>query len=131
MMTGAITGASPTPAPSRAVASREDFLRLLAAELTMQNPLEPLSNAELMQQFVGLQQLEQTGELTDGMRGFQRFLQMSSGSSMIGRSVRGMTEAGEVVEGVVSRVVLEGGSVNVVVGDQTLPLDAVTEIRPA
>lgn len=131
MLTGAITGAGATPTPSRAVASREDFLRLLAAELTTQSPLEPLSNAELMQQLVGLQQLEQTGELADGMRGFQRFLQMSSGSSMIGRSVRGMTEAGEVVEGVVSRVVLEGGRVDVVVGDRTIPLDSVTEIRPA
>jgi flagellar basal-body rod modification protein FlgD len=133
-MVTAVNGAasalgSPT-ASSRASVSREQFLRILVAEMTSQNPLEPLDNADFMQQLVGLQSLEQTAALTDSLKTFERFLQMSSGSSMIGRTVKGLDASGDVVQGVVSRVTLEGGVVNVVIGTQKVPIGSVTEIRP-
>ncbi len=117
-------------AQARASITREQFLRILTAELTTQDPLEPLDNAQFMQQLVGLQSLEQTSALTDSLKTFERFLQMASGSAMIGRAVRGVSPSGEAVEGVVSRVVLEGDRVNVTVGSRNLPIDSVTEIRP-
>ncbi len=85
----------------------------------------------LGQQIAALQNLEQTAALTDGLNSFQRFLQMASGSALIGRTVKGTTADGEAVEGVVTRVTLENGQVIVVAGDRELPLDSVTEIRPA
>jgi flagellar basal-body rod modification protein FlgD len=121
---------SDSSAQARASVTREQFLRILTAELTAQDPLEPLDNAQFLQQLVGLQSLEQTSALTDSLRTFERFLKMASGSAMIGRTVKGVSATGDAVEGVVSRVVLEDGRVNVVVGSQRLPIDSVTEIRP-
>jgi flagellar basal-body rod modification protein FlgD len=124
-------GSSTTPSASgRASVSRDQFLKILVAELTSQDPLEPLDNGDFMQQLVGLQNLEQTSALTDSLSGFQRFMGMASGSAMIGRTVKGVTEAGEAVEGLVTRVTVENDKVLVVAGGRKLPLGSVTEIRP-
>lgn len=119
-----------TQAQQRASISREQFLRILVAELTSQNPIDPLDNNAFMQQLVGLQNLEQTASLTDSLKTFERFMQMSSGSAMIGRTVRGITTNRQPVEGVVSRVVLEGGQVLLMIGQNRVPINAVTEIKP-
>lgn len=121
--------AAVSQAQDRASISREQFLKILVAELTTQDPLEPLDNADFMQQLVGLQSLEQTAALTDSLKNFERFIQMSSGSAMIGKTVKGLAATGGVVQGAVTRVVLEDGRVSVVVGSQKLPIESVTEIR--
>lgn len=123
-----VAGASPS-ATNRATISRDQFLKILVSELTSQDPLEPLSNNDFIQQLVGLQSLEQTASLTDGLASFERFIQMSSGSAMIGRTVKGLSAGGQAVQGVVSKVVMENGAVSVVVGSQKLPIGSVTEIQ--
>jgi flagellar basal-body rod modification protein FlgD len=115
-------------ATQRASVTRDEFLKILVAELTSQDPLNPLDNGQFVQQLVSLQSLEQTAVLTDSLRTFERFLQMTSGSSLIGKKVKGLTPAGDKVEGVVSRVVLEDEKVNLVVGAQKLSVNSVTEI---
>ncbi|HLF93247.1 MAG TPA: flagellar hook capping FlgD N-terminal domain-containing protein [Planctomycetota bacterium] len=115
-------------ASSRASISRDQFLKILVSELTSQDPLEPMNNNDFIQQLVGLQSLEQTANLTDSLSSFERFMQMSSGSTMIGKSVKGLAANGEQVQGVVTKVVLENGTVNVVVGSRKVPVDSITEI---
>ena len=121
-------GGVPSTASGRASITRDQFLRILVSELTSQDPLEPLNNNDFVQQLVGLQNLEQSATLTDGLASFERFMQMSSGGAMIGKTVKGLSASGQQVQGVVSKVVLEGGTVSVVVGSQKLPINSVTEI---
>jgi flagellar basal-body rod modification protein FlgD len=132
-MTGALAGvagaASGVGATARATMSRDQFLKILVTELTSQNPLEPLDNNEFVQQLVGLQTMEQTAALTDSLRGFESFLQMSSAGSLIGKVVKGQAADGQPVVGTVSRVLMEGGQVSVMVGATRLPVSSVTEIR--
>jgi flagellar basal-body rod modification protein FlgD len=130
-LAGPGAGAGVATAAGRASLSRDEFLKILVTELTSQDPLEPMDNSEFVQQLVGLQTLEQTAALTDGLRSFESFMQMSSASSMIGRTVRGRLPSGAAVEGVVSSVSLEGGQVNLTVGQYRLPLGSITEIRPS
>lgn len=119
------TVSAPRPADTR-----DQFLRLLVAELTSQDPLNPVDNGDFMQQIVAMHNLEQTSALTDGLRSFERFQQMASGSAMIGREITGLTAAGQQVSGAVQRVALEGGEVLAVLADGSrLPLASVTEIR--
>ena len=127
-VSGATGGVSTPTASSRASISKDQFLKILVSELTSQDPLEPMNNNDFIQQLVGLQSLEQTSTLTDSLSSFQKFMQMSSGSSMIGKTVRGQTRSGEQVQGVVSKVMLENGNVSVVVGSQKLPINSITEI---
>lgn len=127
-LAGVDSSGNVTKAQNRASVTRDQFLQILVAELTSQNPLDPMDNGQFMQQMVSLQSLEQTSALTDSLKTFERFLQMSSGSSLIGKNVKGLDVAGKAVEGVVSRVVMEEGEVNLVVGGHKVPVNAVTEI---
>lgn len=123
--TGAISQAK-----NRAAVSREQFLKILVTELTSQNPMDPLDNSQFLDQLVSLQSLEQTAAMTDSFRTFERFLQMSSASSLIGKTVKGLDEKGATVQGVVSKVVLDADKVQLVVGSKKVPVNSVQEITP-
>jgi flagellar basal-body rod modification protein FlgD len=113
-----------------AAETRDDFLKLLVAELTSQDPLDPVDNGDFMQQIVAMQNLEQTSALTDSLREFQSFQAMASGSALIGRQITGLAAGGQSVSGTVASVTLENGAVLAVLADGSrVPLASVTEIR--
>ena len=115
-------------AQNRAGVSRDDFMKILVTELSNQDPLEPMENSQFLDQLIGLQTLDQSAAMTDGLRSFQNFMEMSYGSSLVGKSVKALGNDGTPIEGVVSKVVLENGSASVVVGNQKVPVSAVREI---
>ena len=84
-------GSVVSTAGNRASVTRDQFLQILVTELTTQNPMDPLDNGEFMQQLVGLQSLEQTAALTDSLKSFERFIQMSTASNLIGQTIKGLT----------------------------------------
>ncbi len=101
------SGLDITAARERAEISRDDFIKILVTELTNQDPLEPMDNAQFLQQLVGLQTLEQTSALTDALKTFERFMQVGSASGMIGNEVKAINSEGEAIEGVVTKVVIQ------------------------
>lgn len=120
--------ALPKTATDRASISREQFLRILTTELTSQNPLDPMDNTQFMNQLVSLQTLEQTAALTDGLKSFERFLQMSSAGSLIGKAIKGVAQDGTNVSGTVSKVVVEKDGAFLIVGSAKVPVNGVQEI---
>ncbi|MBI4613012.1 MAG: hypothetical protein HY720_05325 [Planctomycetes bacterium] len=94
-------------ASERSEFSREDFLKLLTAELTHQDPLNPLDQVEFLNQLTSLQTLEATSALTDGIGALQRFQGFSAASNLIGRTVVGVSDSGEVVRGRVDKVLYD------------------------
>ena len=121
-------GMEVTAAAERADVNREQFLQILISELTSQNPLDPMDNSQFLDQLVGMQTLEQTSALTDALKTFERFMQMSSASNLIGRSVRAVDVQGAPVEGTVERVTVESGKVMLKVGPHNVPYQGVQEI---
>ncbi len=115
-------------AQDRSNVSREDFMKILVTELSSQDPLEPMENSQFLDQLIGLQSLDQSAAMTDSLRTFQNFMQMSYGSSLVGKTVKALGNNDMPIEGVVSKVVLENGSASVVVGNQKVPVSAVREI---
>ena len=115
-------------AQDRANVSRDDFMKILVTELSSQDPLEPMDNSQFLDQLIGLQTLDQSAAMTDGLRTFQNFMEMSYGSSLVGKNVKALGNDGEVVEGLVSKVVVEDGSASVVVDNKKIPVSAVREI---
>ncbi len=115
-------------AQDRANVSRDDFMKILVTELSSQDPLEPMDNSQFLDQLIGLQTLDQSAAMTDGLRTFQNFMEMSYGSSLVGKNVKALGNDGELVEGLVSKVVVEDGSASVVVDNKKIPVSAVREI---
>src|SRR6516225_3853677 len=62
------------------------FLQLLVTQLTTQDPLSPVDDNSFMQQMVGLAELQSTSSLTGSLTSFQNFMELSSGSALIGKA---------------------------------------------
>ena len=83
----------------------DDFLKLLVTQLTSQDPLEPTSNQELLQQISSIRDIELSTTLTDSLRSLTGEQRFGSASSLIGQFVTGAAdENGAVVAGVVTAV---------------------------
>jgi flagellar basal-body rod modification protein FlgD len=104
-----------------------DFLRLLAAQLQYQNPLEPAKDTEFLGQLAQFDSLQKMEELTRTMSSLLTVAQLSSTSALLGKQVTA-TSRGETVSGVVQRITLANGEVLLQVGNRQLKLGEVTEL---
>lgn len=110
----------------------QDFLKLLVAQLTNQDPLDPTSNQELFQQIASIREIELSTTLTDSLRtltGQQRF---SSASSLIGQYVTSLPDANGledrgVVVGV--RFAVDGRPILLLGSGAELQLDRLSTIE--
>jgi flagellar basal-body rod modification protein FlgD len=86
-----------------------DFFKLMIAELTNQDPLEPTDNQALLQQISSMREIELSTTLTDTLRSLTGQQRFSSASSLIGNYVTGMPgEDGQVHRGMVVGVRFAG-----------------------
>ncbi len=104
--TGPVTGAyTPTPAvPAVAkkidIFSSEGFLKILASQMTAQNPLEPMKDTEFIGQMAQFSQLEQTTNMATALGKLSLAGEASQAMSMIGRTVGWEKEDGTTGSGV-------------------------------
>ncbi len=106
-----------------------DFLTMLMAQMTHQNPLEPMKDNEMMSQFTQLNSLEQ-------LQSMRAILDRSAASnhnayaaSLIGKQVKIARPDGASLEGVVTGVTSEKGELFLLVGAEKAPLADVVEIK--
>lgn len=130
-ITPAASRTTPASAGERARISQKEFMSLLVAELTNQDPLKPMENQQFVQQLASLQTLESSAALTDGIRDLVRLSQLSSASALIGRDVVGVDSEGAQVSGTVERVSAQDDQVMLVVDGRSVPLSSVSEVLPA
>jgi flagellar basal-body rod modification protein FlgD len=110
---------------------QDDFLKLVVAQLTSQDPLNPMKDTEFIAQMAQFSQLEQAKSMqTDiaALREDQSFLQASA---MLGRSVELSDARGVLTRGTVSAIQLGDGTPMIVVNGQPRSLDEVVSISPA
>lgn len=96
---------SGAPAASRSASnlSSDDFFKLLITQLTNQDPMEPTSNEELLQQISSIRDIELSMTLTESLQRLAGQQQFGSASTLIGRYVTsvpgsdGTVQAGTVV----------------------------------
>jgi len=106
----------------------DDFLGLMLAELQNQDPLNPLENHQILQQISEIRSIEVTDRLTGTLDALLLGQNLSSASSMIGKQVEGLTEAGDEVSGEVERVTVTDGVAKLTIGDIEIPLKNVRSV---
>lgn len=105
---------------------------MMVTQLQNQDPLEPAKNQELLAQMSQIGQLESSTKLQDVLSKLSLQSQIGSAGNLIGKQVRGLDEANEQVDGVVTSVRVKGDEVHLELDNgKTLPLGSVTEIAPA
>jgi flagellar basal-body rod modification protein FlgD len=114
----------------------DQFLSLIITELQNQDPLSPTDNAALMEQVGQLRTLSANDKLTDTLTSFSITQELTTASSLIGKKVDGLDDAGDAINGVVERVSVKidekdrnNRQVKVHVGDKTVDIKNVREIN--
>jgi flagellar basal-body rod modification protein FlgD len=110
--------------------TQDDFLKLLIAQMTSQDPMNPVSNQDFMAQMAQFSTLEQTRTLgadIAAMRGDQQILQANA---LLGQTVELQVDDDTTTRGVVSAVRLSGETPQIVVGGTAYDLSQVLSIQP-
>ncbi len=108
-----------------------DFTQMLVTELQNQDPTQPMSNTDLMNQVSQIQAIESNQQLTSTLQSVALGQSIASAGSLIGATVKGLDAKGNAVTGTVSSVSISSGSALLNVGTSSLPLNNVTNISPA
>ena len=104
------TGTPGTQADNKAAAlGKDDFLKLLVAQLQHQDPMNPTDNTEFMAQMTSYSTLEQVTNMAKSNAEMAATLGMQQSLGLIGRTVTYVDEGGASHTGVVEKVVTEGG----------------------
>ncbi|MDB6034817.1 MAG: flagellar hook capping protein [Verrucomicrobiales bacterium] len=111
--------------------NQNDFLKLVVAQMTSQDPLNPQKDSDFVAQMAQFTTLEQTktmqGDISD-LRAQQRFLQADA---TLGRVVSLEDSKGTVTTGVVSSIQVEAGTPKLVVNGQAHDMTELVSIQPA
>jgi len=134
MMVSSIQAASDT---TNAVGSKKfnqitslDFLNLMVKELQHQDPFQPFSSKEMLQQVGQLRNLESSLELMRVLKELAADQQLGSAGALLGKLVTGLTDSGESVTGVVSSVRIERDEIYLELDTgERLALKNVTQIN--
>lgn len=105
------------------------FMQILLAQLTHQNPLEPMDNAEMMSQFSQLNSLQELRGINTSMEIVSTASQTTYMTSLIGKTVKASRADGKVIEGLVEGVVTDVENPQVLIGEERVDLVDVLEIK--
>lgn len=105
------------------------FMQILMAQLTHQNPLEPMDSAEMTMQFSQLNSLDELRNIRAAMETVSATNQVTYMASLIGKTVKASRADGKIIEGVVDGVIAEASDPQIKIGDETIDLVNVLEIK--
>lgn len=126
--------AAPTPSGTRIptrVLNQDDFLKLMVAQMTHQDPLKPTTDTEFvaqMTQFTALEQAKTMQQDIAQMRSQQKLLQAMS---LLDREVIVQSDKAGTVTGVVKGFDMEGQEPKLLIGNQKYEMKDILTIRLA
>lgn len=133
--TTAYTSASPYDATANSrvptkTLGQEDFLKLLVAQMTNQDPMNPKADLDSIAQMAQFSSLEQTKTLQSEVAALRSDQQLLQANVLMGQTVSLKTSTGETTAGVVSAVQIDSGTPKIVVNGIAYELSQVTGITP-
>lgn len=112
---------------------KDQFLKILIAQLRNQDPSQPLQDKEFIAQMAQFTSVEQLSNMSNEMKLLRQSLGFASG--LIGKSITWNTtnDKGENApkSGVVDSITVKDGAQFAVVGSEKIALDQITQIANA
>ena len=94
---------------------------MLVTELQNQDPTQPMTNTDLMNQVSQIQAIESNQQLTSTLQSVALGQSIASAGSLIGATVTGLDAKGNQVNGTVNSVSISNGSATLNVGSSSSP----------
>src|SRR5262245_21634040 len=102
--------------------NQDDFLKLVIAQLTTQDPLHPMTDTDFVAQMTQFTTLEQSKSMTNDIARLRNEQQIVQANSLIGRVVTLQDGQGALTQGKVSAVQVEAGTPQIVVNGYAFDL---------
>jgi flagellar basal-body rod modification protein FlgD len=109
--------------------SQQDFLNLLVAQMTSQDPLNPTNSQDLLSQMTQFSTLNANNALQADMSQMQTGQQFSLASSLLGKQVTLQVDATTTAQGIVSGIDSSASNTaQIIVNGQSYTLDQVLSV---
>ena len=106
----------------------DDFLKLMITQMQNQDPLDPMSNSEMLQQISQIRAIGATVELSETLDAVLLGQNISSATNLIGKFISARTDAGDEVQGLVDRISISDGVPKIRINEHTISLNNIREI---
>lgn len=130
--TPAITGSSSAATASSnafSALTSEDFIKVMFSELSRQDPLNPSDTNALLQQMSSLRSIQSGIDLSQKLESVVTQGQLATSGALLGKTVGGLNEQHERVEGVVKSVSkTDAGPVLVLASGDRVPFTTLDEL---
>ncbi len=124
------TGAAEPLSEASGGLGKDDFLKLLVAQLQNQDPLNPVKDQEFMSQMAAFSTLEQVTNLASSNERLGETVAANQSIALIGHQVTYTKADGSTAEGEVENVDFSGESFTLTIAGETGVLPgAVTQVR--
>lgn len=110
--------------------NQQDFLKLLTVQLSQQDPMKPADDTSFIGQMAQFSALQQSTQMATTMNNLQTSVDLSSASTMLGRSVTVKDTTGNV-SGTVSGVDASDGTPKVMINGKSYSLSSILNVQPA
>jgi flagellar basal-body rod modification protein FlgD len=105
---------------------KDDFLKLLLAQLSNQDPLKPLEDKEFIAQLAQFNTLEQMQQANKHLADMLTTQSLSQASSMLGKQI----ETANGISGAVTAITMVDGQPKLTVGEDQVALADVVRVLP-
>jgi flagellar basal-body rod modification protein FlgD len=128
--TAPVTDDSTLVNPS-SILGKDDFLKLLVAQLQHQDPLQPTDQSQFMSQMAQFSTVEGLTNLQSSMTSMNQSTAVSQAVGLIGKEITYVKADGSTASGTAGSVSLDSGAVTVHIGDTDVALGDVIGIADA
>ena len=108
--------------------NQKDFLKLLVAQMSAQDPMNPVSNTDFAAQMAQFSTLQTTQSMQTNLAGLESSQAVLQANSLLGRTVQVQSAPGVTDSGVVSAVGIQAGTPSITVNGQSYGLSAVLSV---
>lgn len=119
-----------TTTRGRKTLSQDDFLRLLVAQMSSQDPLNPQTDTQMAAQMAQFTALQQSGTMSDNIATMLKQQEVLQANGMLGATVLVQVDSKTTATGIVEAVQLDGGTPKIVVDDVPYELSQVIRLTP-
>lgn len=124
------SGTVDTNAPAAKTLGQDDFLKLLATQMSAQDPLQPMQDTEFISQMASFTSLQQMKDLTSSFTTFSTQQAASTAQNYLGKVVSvDDSNTGLSVTGQVTGIAFQSGSPRLVINGQNYDPTKVTAIQ--
>ena len=110
------------------ILGKDDFLKLLLAQLKNQDPMKPMDDTQFVAQLAQFTAVEKMQQMSDQTALLLQVEQLGQASNLLGKEVEALTQTGDKVSGVVDTMKMVDGAAVLMVGNQQIKLADVISV---